>query len=164
MWWTEEKKYYIARGECASGCRRSLLLIIGFKPLSIKNLKVRSYFTKNTIRNHWRSETKFYGLYQNDGKRKNRKMWGHVWLPMELAHWYLLMISLSVIKSNSMNAGVYRSALHSDSAKCIKTHWTIFHHSAGKRRFSVWRGGVSSNGWFNHLISIWLSLCWRADI
>lgn len=60
-------------------------------------------------------------------------------------------------RSNHMNAEIYRSTVRSDSAKCIKTHCMIFHHSAGKRRFSVWRGGVSSNGWFNHLISIWLS-------
>lgn len=61
-----------AREECYSGCRHSHFLIkrrlqrFHHKPLvSIKNRKVRLYFTKNPIRNRWSSGTKFYGLNKN---------------------------------------------------------------------------------------------------
>lgn len=54
----------------------------------------------------------------------------HVWLPVELAHRHLLMMSLLQATGwMQRNIGAF---CVSQSVKCIKTHWSTFHHSAGQ--------------------------------
>ena len=86
---------------------------------------------------------------------------GHVWLPVEMAQWQLLRISL--LTSSRMNTEVYRSILFDqiqpNASKLIRWHFIIQQdndpkHQPGKAQsFLGWKG-ESLTGQVSHLISI----------